>query len=166
MLYLVCHNILTCHMLTSFAWLPFSVSPHFLYTRPLRIAPCASSQSFFLFPASSIPIILITLRHLPCRPLAFSILLRLIAFQNGFVLAQQRPHESFPRAIPLLLRNSNRLHRFIPRFLIHGFRPSNEINRLYFPSFLRHNSSDNLQKICILLCRSFITSLYIPMLPV
>ena len=83
-------------------------------------------------PASYLP-----LRHLPCRPLAFSILLRLIAVQNGFVLVQQHRHELLQRSIPLLFRNSYRLHRFIPRFLIQGFRPSDEIDRLYFPSLAR-----------------------------
>ena len=107
-------------------------------------------------PASPSP-----LRHLPCPPLASSILLRLIAVQNGFVLVQQHPQERFPRSITLLFRNSYRLHRFnIPRLLIRGFRPSDEIDRLHFPSFARRNSYDNLQKTCALLCRSFITSLY------
>ena len=43
------------------------------------------------------------------------------------------------------------------------------MNSLYFyklcPSFACHNSSDNAQKTCILLCRFSIASLYVPMLP-
>ena len=124
-----------CHMLTSRTCLLFSVSPHFLTTPPFHIAPRASRQSFFFLPvlssASCLP-----LCHLPCRTLTSSIFLRLIAAQNDFVVIQQHPHESFPRSIPLLLWNSDRLHRFIPRFLIHGFRPRNEIDRLYFPRML------------------------------
>ena len=110
---------------------------HFLTTRPLLIAPYASSQSFS-FPAGSLPSIQLTpASHLSCRPLASLILRRLIAFQNGFVLVQLHPHELFPRYIPLLFGNSYRLHRFIPRFPIHSFRPSNEIDRLYYPSLAR-----------------------------
>ena len=71
--------------------MPFPVSPHFISTRPLHLAPRASSLSSFFLPVlSQRPTYL---RHLPCRPFSSSILLRLIAAQNGFVLIQQHPHD-------------------------------------------------------------------------
>ena len=79
-------------MLAALTWLPFSVSPFFRTTRPLRLAPCARSQSFLL--SCQLPSqhhAYVPLRCLPCRSLAPSILLRLIAVQNGFVLIQEHP---------------------------------------------------------------------------
>jgi hypothetical protein len=162
MLYFAYHNIVTYRVLTSFTCLSAPTSSLLACFALIRMLVVNLS---FVLPVPS-PASYSPLRHLPFRSFSSSILLRLIAAQNGSVLIQQHLHESFPRSIPLLLRNPNRLHRFIPRFLIHGFRPSNKIDRLYFPSFARHNSSDNLQKTSIPLCRSFITSLYIHMFPV
>ena len=120
MLYLACHHIFTCRALTSFTWLPFSPSPLFLTTRPICIRVLVVNLPP-LFPSRPFPASYLPLRRLPCRPFSYSsILLRLIAAQNGFVLIQQHLHDSFPRSIPLLLWNPNCFHCLVPRFLIHG----------------------------------------------
>ena len=74
-------------MLASFTWLPF-LSPHF----PLALICVLVVDLASVLPVPS-PAFYLPLCHLPCPPLVSSILLRLIAVQDGFVLVQQHPHE-------------------------------------------------------------------------